>query len=119
MAFVTPFTAVAGAVFTSAQWNVSGRDNLVFLNTELSGISLDLAGTSVTGTLPIGHGGTGATTAALARSGLGIGGIAVYASPLPLLRGGTGATTAAAARASLGLTSVDWIVRQSAAPEHR
>jgi hypothetical protein len=28
MAFSAPFTAVSGAVFTAAQWNTSGRDNI-------------------------------------------------------------------------------------------
>lgn len=43
------------------------------------------------------QGGTGATTAAAARTALGLGSIATINSPVPLANGGTGSTTAAAA----------------------
>lgn len=46
----------------------------------------------------VAHGGTGATTAAAARSNLG----AMEDATVPIAKGGTGATTAAAARTALG-----------------
>lgn len=52
--------------------------------------------------LAIAQGGTGATTAANARTNLGIGSVSVE-SIVPILKGGTGATTAASARTNLGL----------------
>lgn len=38
MAFTPPFTAVTGAVFTAAQWNTSGRDNLNALNASVNAL---------------------------------------------------------------------------------
>lgn len=71
-----------------------------------------LDGTSVTGTLPLTKGGTGATTAAAARSKLGLGALATKGSvslsgsdatgTLPISKGGTGAETAQGALAALG-----------------
>ena len=55
------------------------------------------------GTLPVARGGTGATTAAAARTNLGLGGVAVE-STVPVAKGGTGATTAANARKNFGIT---------------
>lgn len=52
-------------------------------------------------TLPIGNGGTGATTAAGARKNLGLGNTT---GALPVANGGTGSTNAAAARTALGIT---------------
>lgn len=70
-----------------------------------------LSGSTVTGTLPISKGGTGAATQAAARSGLGLGSLATKSSVdlagtdatgvLPLSKGGTGATTQANALRSL------------------
>lgn len=70
-----------------------------------------LGGSTVTGTLPISKGGTGATTQAAARSGLGLGSLATKSGVdlagtdatgvLPLSKGGTGATTQAAALTNL------------------
>ena len=50
----------------------------------------------------VADGGTGASTAAGARTNLGLGTMAVVNSPAPVTNGGTGASTAAAARAALG-----------------
>ena len=56
------------------------------------------------GTVPIGKGGTGATTVAGARNALGLGNTN---GALPIANGGTGATNATAARKALGLASDD------------
>ena len=53
--------------------------------------------------VPVSKGGTGATSAAAARTALGLGALATLGSPLPIANGGTGATTADAARTNLGL----------------
>lgn len=66
----------------------------------------DLAGSVAASQLPVvpvSKGGTGATSAAAARSALGLGALATLASPLPVANGGTGATTANAACTNLGL----------------
>ncbi len=60
------------------------------------------------GTLTIAQGGTGATTAAAARTNLGVAGYEEVAgtptaTPLGIAYGGTGATTAAGARQNLGI----------------
>ena len=75
--------------------------------------TVSLSSSRVTGTLPLSKGGTGATTAAAARTKLGLGTLATKSAAgldgsdvtgtLPLSKGGTGATTAAAARTKLGL----------------
>lgn len=57
---------------------------------------------TISSILPITLGGTGASTAAGARTNLGLGSVAVE-NLVPLTKGGTGATTSAAARANLGL----------------
>ena len=74
--------------------------------------------TNVSGTVAIGNGGTGATTAAAARTNLGLGSLALQNSnsvnitggsittlttDLAVADGGTGASNAAAARTNLGL----------------
>ena len=53
-------------------------------------------------TLPIGQGGTGASTASNARDNLGLGSVATE-SIIPVAKGGTGASTASAARSNLGV----------------
>lgn len=64
--------------------------------------ALGLGTVSTENTVPITKGGTGATTAAAARTALGLGSMATVNSPVPIANGGTGATTAAAARTALG-----------------
>ena len=51
--------------------------------------------------VPVSKGGTGATSAAAARTALGLGALATLGSPLPVANGGTGATTAVAAAKTL------------------
>lgn len=65
-------------------------------------ISHTQAFSTITGTVPISQGGTGQTTAALARNALGLGNTT---GALPIANGGTGATTAAAALTNLGITA--------------
>lgn len=55
---------------------------------KLGDASVDLAGAKVTGTLPIASGGTGATTASGARTGLGLGTIATQAANSVNIDGG-------------------------------
>lgn len=63
----------------------------------------------ITGTLAIAKGGTGATTAAAARTALGAAAashthaVADITGTLPISKGGTGATTASAALTNLGV----------------
>lgn len=72
---------------------------------EDSGDTWDTTGYSVselhTGTLPVSKGGTGATTAADARTNLGLGSVATE-STVPVGKGGTGATTLASGAALIG-----------------
>lgn len=63
-------------------------------------------GIELTTTLPIGQGGTGAGTAAGARSNLELGSMAVVNSPAPVVNGGTGATDVITARGNLGLGTI-------------
>lgn len=66
-------------------------------------MSVDLGSSNVSGTLPLTRGGTGATTAAAARTALGLGTVATD-NTVPVSRGGTGSTSAAAARSALDIT---------------
>ena len=82
--------------------------------------TINLATSRVTGTLPLSKGGTGATTAAEARTKLGLGTLATKSAvglngsdvtgTLPVNKGGTGATTIAGIRSALGIS--DYITAQ-------
>jgi hypothetical protein len=65
---------------------------------------------NTTGALPVANGGTGQTTAALARNALGLGNTT---GALPVANGGTGSTTAAAAATALGLGSASDVTHKS------
>jgi len=62
--------------------------------------SSQISGSYLIGAVPIANGGTGATTAALARNALGLGNTT---GAVPVANGGTGAMTVAAARNAFGL----------------
>jgi hypothetical protein len=104
--------------------DASGTDNST--NVSLANTNyLSISGQEITGgTIPISSGGTGATTAAAARTALGvdasgtdnstnvslantnylsINGQEITGGTIPISSGGTGATTAAAARTALGV----------------
>lgn len=66
--------------------------------------NLGLGTVATENTVPVNKGGTGATTAADARTNFGLGTLATQ-NTAPIANGGTGATTAAAARAALSLYS--------------
>lgn len=59
MAWTSPFTAVTGAIFTAAQWNASGRDNLNELWKYTTAGDIEYA-TSATTLVRLGIGGAGA-----------------------------------------------------------
>lgn len=76
--------------------------------------TVSLSSSRVTGTLPLSKGGTGATTAAAARTKLGLGTLATKSAAgldgsdvtgtLPLSKGGTGQTTIAGILSALGIS---------------
>lgn len=82
--------------------------------------TVNLASSRVTGTLPLSKGGTGATTAAAARTKLGLGTLATKSAvgldgsdvtgTLQVSKGGTGATTIAGILSALGIS--DYITAQ-------
>ncbi len=82
--------------------------------------TINLATSRVTGTLPLSKGGTGATTAAAARTKLGLGTLATKSAvglggsdvtgTLPVSKGGTGATTIAGILSAIGIS--DYITAQ-------
>lgn len=81
---------------------------------------IDLSSDRATGTLPLSKGGTGAATAAGARTALGLGALATKGSvslagndvsgTLPVAKGGTGVTTLAALLTAMGVK--DYVVEQ-------
>lgn len=76
--------------------------------------TINLATSRVTGTLPLSKGGTGATTAAAARTKLGLGALATKSAvgldgsdvtgTLPVSKGGTGKTTISGILSALGIS---------------
>lgn len=82
--------------------------------------TVSLSSSRVTGTLPLSKGGTGATTAAAARTKLGLGTLATKSAAgldgsdvtgtLPVEKGGTGQTTIAGILSALGIS--DYITAQ-------
>ena len=119
----------AAAARTALDVDVAGTDNST--NVTLANTNyLSISGQEITGgTVPLSSGGTGATTAAAARTALGvdaagtdnstnvtlatvsdnylsISGQEITAGTVPVSLGGTGATTAAAARTALGVAAV-------------
>lgn len=66
--------------------------------------NLGLGALATLGTVPIANGGTGATTVAGARNALGLGNTS---GAVPVANGGTGATTAEQARANLGISNIN------------
>jgi hypothetical protein len=116
--------ANAAAARTALGVDASGTDNST--NVTLANTNyLSISGQEITGgTVPLSSGGTGATTAAAARTALGVdasgtdnstnvtlantnylsvSGQEITGGTVPLSSGGTGATTAAAARTALGV----------------
>ena len=65
--------------------------------------NLGLGSVATENKVPLSKGGTNATDAAGARTNLGLGNLATINAPLPVDKGGTNATTAANARTNLGL----------------
>lgn len=100
----TGITVPAG----KTMWVYADGTNVVDAVTHLSSLTLNTA-------LAVTQGGTGANTAADARTNLGLGSLATASSVnlttqvtdvLPITNGGTGANTAAAARTALGATTL-------------
>ena len=66
--------------------------------------------------VPVSKGGTGATSAADARTALGLGALATLGSPLPVANGGTGMTSNPSMLTNLGSTSAAGVFQGSPRP---
>ena len=115
-------TAGSGVLITNGNGSItisaSGTSGVSSFNGGGTGLTPATATTgaiTLGGTLAVANGGTGGTTQATARAGLGLGTVATLNSisltsnvtgTLPLANGGTGSTTASGARTSLGLGSL-------------
>ena len=106
---------------TSSMFSLSTLNATNITSGTLSGALLDeVAAAKISGTLAVANGGTGASTAAAARTNLGVGSIATQnadavaisggsvsgITDLAVADGGTGASTTAAARTNLGLGAI-------------
>lgn len=97
--YATPTT---GKGLSKPPYNAVGWDAPHRRNYEVADDLYGPGGTDV----PVTDGGTGSSTAAGARTNLGLGTVAVENAPLAVAKGGTGSATAADARTALGLGTV-------------
>ena len=117
-ALSVPQGGTGATSFTSGYFLVGGGTTAVTATNSIAGsvISGNITGNAanVTGVVAIANGGTGATTAALARTALSaassgansdITSLSGLTTPLSIGQGGTGATTAALARTALSATT--------------
>lgn len=95
----TPVRLAVGTNFQTLH-----SDSAVAYGVRWKTFDLSGAASSITGSLPLANGGTAGTSAATARTNLGLGTVAVL-NTVTVAQGGTGATTAAAARTNLGISN--------------